>query len=179
MKWFMVPWASAKHKPAAGKRQGERGITLIESVVTLTIVALVSTVIGRLYLDGIKTQLKVETRTELVSSTRRTVFLMEREIREIVKPEHIQVASSSRFKFLKRGTDVVDYKYEEQKLKRNNFPILDGLTTFQFVYERADGVKISTPADSLKYIWNIRATLKVVRQTETATMKTIVHPRNF
>lgn len=161
--------------------RGQGGGTLVESVMTLTLVALMSTLIGRLILTGVRTQERVETRSELLSAARRTVYLMEREIREIVKPEDIQSASSVRLSFLKRGTDdtVYDYNPSNGKLERNDAPILSGITEFSFTYERPDGAPIVTPSDSLIHIWNIHARLTVAHKGERVTMESSVHPRNF
>ncbi len=160
-------------------RPAERGLTLIETIVALTIVAIISTLLGRLFLAGVRTQLKVSTRAELLADTRRAMYMMRREIREIKKPEQILNAEANRFKFLKRGTDLVDYRYENQKLQRNSYAVLSGVTQFQFIFERADGAQITTPADSLLYIWNIRLRLRVTQDGENIKTETSVHPRNF
>jgi len=157
------------------------GFTLVELVVTLAIVSIIAGLLARFLVMGFKTYHIVDKHEELMHEARLTLHFLNHDLRQVRNQNGVVEARSNLFRYWDYNNNQNVYQYQDGELKRNGHVLADGITSFQFKFQAADGHWLQTPvvSDSLAYIWNVAADFTITKGEYSQRYYVFVHPRNY
>ena len=171
-----------------------KGITLIELVMVIVIVGILAGVSSMYIKETIDLWRFLTFRNEVVSGGRMALARMGREIRQIKDSDSIQIAESSRLRFiaLDINGDGADDTLEfyrnatNSELCRifNDSPaggniLAGGITSLTFTYYDESNSPLTTPVSDTTQIYRINIELVIQSGTQTKTLKSQIYPRNL
>lgn len=154
-----------------------RGLTLVELVVTITVMGTVSSFLAMAIFEGSRAYIDLRSRTANVSDAQHALDLLCREIQEIrsATDGDISVSTASSLTFTNEAGNTIAYAYSGGTLTRNGFILLDRLSAFSFAYYKTDGAAAAASTE----IWTVQVSLTVDRNGKFLALRSRVFPRNF
>ena len=167
----------------------QKGVTLIELVITMVLMGIVAVVVANALSTGIQGNLVTDNRKEALDQARVAMERMRREIRNLDnKAVAAVISSATQFCFTNTESTLINYSLQGANIKRKEAglvacPVGEGETlstnidSFLFEYIRANGtVDAAYAAGTTK---RIRITLTAKISGESVQLQTEVWPRNL
>jgi len=163
-----------------GSEHKKKGLTLIEVVITISIVGILVAVSSMYIKETIDLWNFLSFRNEIINQARAGFLRMTREMRQIANNTTVYFANSTRFNFTDMNSNNIDYYLSGNNLMRNTNLLISGLDNLTFTYYDNTGAVISNPRVSPDTdIYRIAITMGIRSGTQTKVLKTQVFPRNL
>jgi len=163
----------------------EKGFTLIEVVIVITIVGIVSVIIGSMLLGVVKAWTFKINRNDILWDGRIVLNRITREIRTVKNNTSVTTASSSQFRFTDAGNKDITYSLSSTNLNRTengtaNLLAAD-VSALTFTYYDATGTSIPTPAvsPSATNIRRVRINLTLTKNGQNVYLQSDASTKNF
>jgi prepilin-type N-terminal cleavage/methylation domain-containing protein len=163
------------------KAKREKGLTLIEMVMTIVIVGILAGG-GMFYIRQVIDLWSFVTfRNEVVYQGRTALARMSRDIRQISNNTSVFYANSTRFRFAGINNASVDYYLSNTDLMRNNDALASGVRNLTLTYYNLTNQPIANPLvnPQATNIRRISIRLNIFSGDQNKTLTTQVWPRNF
>lgn len=143
------------------EKNSNRGFTLIELVITMTIIGIIAYVAAQAITAGTRTYFSTDYRKEALDQARVAMERMTREVRTLRDSSSVITSSSTRFNFTDSGGNNIDFNYANPNITRNGNTLATGISAMTFAYVRNDGTvdAVFSPANT-----------RMIRITITATV---------
>jgi len=135
--------------------------------------------LARILLCGLNLFDCIYERKNVVQSARIGMEMLAADIRRITASSQIISADSTSLSFLDSNSEEVTYSYSEGVLHRNGHNLVDGLSSFSFVYYDDAGNQLSVPVYDVSQIWMIRFGLEGRVNDQLFSFQLSVAPRTF
>jgi Tfp pilus assembly protein PilW len=156
------------------------GLTLVELVVTITLVGIIAGAAAMIIQQGMNAYLAGENRAGAQYQAGVAMERMARELRMIRSRNDIVSMTASDLRFTVAGGAQAGFVWVSPNLSRwngaGNDLLATGITVFSFAYFQQDGV---TAAASSSTVWFIDVALTSQQGDEMQHLRTRVHPRSF
>lgn len=162
-----------------------KGFTLIELVIVITIIGIISGVVGYILLGTVQGWTFKASRNDLLWDGRLAMNRMVREIREIKDSTSVTTADSSQFKFIDMHDTDITYSINSTILNRTeggtSNKIAENVSAIVFTYYSSSGSTITTPlvAPLSTDIRRIKIDLTLTKGGENVYLQSEGVPRNF
>ncbi len=162
-----------------------KGFTLIELVIVITIIGIISGIVGSILIGTIDAWTFRFNRGDLLSNGRLAMNRMVREIREVKNRSKVTTADPSEFSF--ENVDSVDVTYSLSGTDLNRTEnettntLAEDVSNLTFTYFDSDGEPIETPdvAPGATDIRRVRINLTLTKSGENVYLQSESVPRNF
>lgn len=174
------------------KFRTHKGFTLIELVITMTLIGIIAYIVAIALSTGIKAYFTTDFRKEALDQTRIAMERMTREIRNLRDSDDVGASSGTQFCFTDTEGTQINYSYSGSDIKRDTGNCAPGsgatlstnITSFSFSYIRANGTSdagfVDTdPDDPATDTKRIRITFTATISTEPVTLQSEVWPRSL
>lgn len=131
--------------------QFQRGFTLIEVIIVISLSSIVVVVASALLVQGFQAYLTSKDLTHADREAYLAVEYMVRDIQMIPSSSYITTANSNQLIYTDNSGNSISYQMNGTTLERNNQPLADGITTFQLGYYNKNGILTSIKSE-IKYI---------------------------
>lgn len=154
------------------------GFTLIEIVITIVLIAIISSIAAMIILQGVKTYSAEDSRSNMHYQARLAMERMTKEIRQIrsASTADIPTMTATDLRFTNVGGAIVEFTWTTPNLNLLANQLASGITAFTFKYYLVDG---TTPTADKTQMWFVEIILTAQQGTETLQMNSRVHPMNF
>jgi len=166
-------------KDKAYEVKSESGMTLIELVLVMVLVAILSGFISKIIYYEINTYEMIADRKDELQSSRYAFHVMTRDLRQIMRPDSIFHASADSLRFDDIDDIMISYKYQNNEILRNGDLLVDGLSNFYFTYYDDAGNALDVPVTDPTEIRVIELYLSNTVRNQTINSQIKVTPRNF
>ena len=166
-------------KDKAYEVKSESGMTLIELILVMVLVAILSGFISKIIFYEVKTYEMIADRKDELQSSRYAFHVMTRDIRQVLNPESIFHASVDSLRFDDVDTTTISYRYQNSLIHRNSDLLVEGVSDFYFRYFDDAGIALSTPVADPTEIRVIELNLSNTVHSQVINAKVKVTPRNF
>lgn len=163
----------------AGLLYKNKGFSLVELMVVLTLIGIVAGITAKMLLVGAKTFDTVSTRNETLQINRIGIELLIKDLRMIKSSNDIVSADAGRLIFYTVDGEHITYLYSAGELTRNDHLLMNGLSEFQLIYYDNDGTELSVPVTNKSDIWDIKISADATVNESPFHLETKVHPRNI
>ncbi|MBU1998244.1 MAG: prepilin-type N-terminal cleavage/methylation domain-containing protein [Candidatus Omnitrophica bacterium] len=163
------------------KKHRSKGLTLIELVMTMSIVGILVSA-SMLYIKQIIDLWDfMSFRNEIVAPGMMAITRMSREIRQINNSTSVLNANSTRFRFTDVNNVTTDYYFSSLNLMRNNDILASGVSNFTLTYYNLTNQPIANPLINPQAtdIKRIKIRLNMFFGNQNKTLETQVFPRNL
>ncbi|HAZ09750.1 MAG TPA: hypothetical protein DCY56_01400 [Candidatus Omnitrophica bacterium] len=163
----------------------EKGFTLIEVIIVITIVGIVSVIIGSMLLGVVKAWTFKLNRNDILWDGRLAMDRMTREIRTIKNSTSVTTASAAQFRFTDTGNKDITYSLSSTNLNRTengtaNLLAAD-VSALTFTYYNSSDAVIPSPAvsPSATDIRRVRINLTLTKNGENVYLQSDASTKNF
>lgn len=153
-----------------------KGVTLIELIMTITIVGILTAVSSLYIKETIDLWRFLSFRSEAVAQGRTALFRMEREIRQIRDNAAVIAASVSQLRFFDINNVDINFTLSGGDLMRNADILASGASDLTFTYYNSANQAIVNPTTD---IYRIDISVTIQSGGQSKTLKTQVYPRNL
>jgi len=177
------------------RRSREDGFTLVEMVITIVIVGIIGGLAAMIILQGVRAYSDERSRSDVHYQSRLAMERMSREIRMIRGGSEFGAINapgvpglgtitdnpSSAFSFVDMTGTQITYSLAGLTLNRTagaTNVLAQGVTAISFTCFNNAGVQVAPGAASTT-VWTIEIDMTDTQGSETISMRTRVHPRNF
>ena len=163
----------------------KNGFTLIELVVVISVVGIISTIVGSMLLGTIKAWTFKFNRNDILWDSRLAIDRMTREIRTIRNTTSVTTASSSQFRFIDAGNNDITYSMSSTNLNRTENGaanlLAENVSSLVFTYYDTNGNTIAVPTVSpaATNIRRVRINLTLTKNGENVYLRSEASTRNF
>jgi len=160
------------------KSSSKKGFTLIETIVTTTLLAIIAFGIGSFIVTSLQAWVFMSGRESAVGRTRSSINRITAELRRINRPQNILISTDSECQFIDLDINTIDFKQSGTNLLRNNDILATGLASpegLRFTYLDATGEATSTDLD----VRSIRVWLSLTSGTQATTLESSARIRNL
>ena len=163
----------------------KRGFTLVELVIVITIVGIISVVIGSMLLGTVKAWTFKFNRNDSLWDGRIALDRMTREIRAIKNTTSVTTASAAQFRFIDAGNKDITYSMSSTNLNRTENGtanlLAENVSSLAFTYYDTNGNTIATPtvSPSATNIRRIRISLTLTKNGENVYLRSDASTKNF
>ena len=133
------------------ERGRQSGFTLVEMVLSITLLGIVGVLVGSLFVESIKTFSLISDRRGSLEDARIVSEKMKREIELIRDTTDIATFTNSKLKFSLPSEGNITYTLIGTNLKRNSDVLADNVASLGFNYLDLNGDETST-ADNIRRI---------------------------
>ena len=163
----------------------KHGFTLIELIIVITIIAIITGVVGYILLGAVDAWTFKFNRNDLLWDGRLAVNRIVREIRQIKDTTSVTTANASQFRFI--DVDDVDITYSLSSTDLNRTEdgtanvLAEDVSSMGFSYYDSNGDTISTPtvSPSATDIRRVQIDLTLRKSGENVYVQSESTPRNF
>mgnify|MGYP003394064802 CR=1 FL=1 len=162
-----------------------KGFTLIEVIIVITIVGIVSVIIGSMLLGVVKAWTFKINRNDILWDGRIALDRITREIRTVKNNTSVTTASSSQFRFTDAGNKDITYSLSSTNLNRTengtaNLLAAD-VSALTFTYYDTNGNTIATPtvSPSATNIRRVRINLTLTKNGQNIYLQSDASTKNF
>jgi prepilin-type N-terminal cleavage/methylation domain-containing protein len=156
-----------------GAAKKPNGFTLVELVLTISLLGIIVVVSGILMGRGLEAYRLVSARTDSVHQARYALVRLQKELEAL---REVRTASPNRIVFLDSGMREVEFRYEGGLLYRGADILSDRVTSLAMTYYRDNGNETSA-APQVRRI-HLDMTVAADR-AGTLSLRTDIFPRNF
>lgn len=171
----------------------DKGFTLIEMVLSITLLGLVAVTIGMLIYQGTKSYDMLSSQKEIAQQGALAMERLSRELRLVRCTEagssctpsasDILAMTASEVRFVTTDLEGRGFRLDGNTLKARDgsgaldpeYALTDRVTSLTFEYLQDDGSAASTPSE----VWLIDVEMTLSDGTESFPLKARVHPRSF
>lgn len=121
----------------------------------------------------------VSNRKDVLQSSRIGIEILVRDLRAIKSSSDINSASNSQIDFYNLDDENIIFVYNSGVFTRNSNSMIDGLSSFQFIYYDVNDALISSPVADPSTIWKIKYILNATIDAKQFRLESTVIPRNF
>ncbi len=163
----------------------EKGFTLIEVIIVITIVGIVSVIIGSMLLGVVKAWTFKFNRNDILCDGRLAMDRMTREIRTIKDSTSVTTASAAQFRFTDTGNKDITYSLSSTNLNRTENGtanlLAENVSSLAFTYYDANGNTIATPivSPSATNIRRVRINLTLTKNGQNVYLQSDASTKNF
>jgi type II secretory pathway pseudopilin PulG len=156
------------------------GFSLIDLIMTISIVGIISAVIAPILYQGFMSFIWSKDITDVNAQAQLAIERMSREIRGIQPSDIIEYAApnyldANKLKYNLNSNSVEILRNGQNQLLRNSDLLVDRATSLIFTYYKDDW---STQATRASEVWGIRITIVVTGQQASETVQTSVFLRS-
>ena len=168
-----------------GGRVKPKGVTLIELVVTITVVAVLAGGTALCLVQGTNLWSRVTSQTDALGQAHVALDRMQRELAQVRDDASVATANATTFAFTSVGNEAIQYQYaaSDGTLRRNGQLLAGGVSSCAFQYWNVQGQSLSAPLvippATKTDLWRVGVTLTLASGMETVTLSAQVVPRNF
>lgn len=157
-------------------KRKKQGITLIELIVAITLVAIIAAVISFVVNSGLMSWLFMREQKEIMAQTRSALQRMVREIRRTNSTDGIIIFNATEYEFRDIAGQQIEYAKDGADLERNNEVILENLDSsgLSFVYLNKYG-SVEANKDDIR---TIQITLIVQKGDNRVRLRSAASIRN-
>ncbi len=152
-----------------------RGFSLIELVITISILGIVAALSVTPVLESVKQYAEVSARLRLLDEGRLALDVMAREVRQIKSAADVTTFTDTVLLFNKTDGTNVRWEKNGSSLDRNTVSACGYVTAFDFDYLDGSGAAAAT-ADAIRLV---EITLTLSDAGETVQLRTSAAPRNL
>ncbi len=158
-----------------------RGFTLIELVLTLSLLGLVALAAGFVISPALDSWNTTGLRQDAVTTASSALSRMVSEIAEIRDQQAVVEATAGRFQFVDGANQAITYSLNGTQLMRNGALLARGIQALTFSYEGIANNPLANPqvAPAATDIWKVGIQLVCLKEGQTVTIRSRVRPRNF
>lgn len=161
-----------------------KGFTLVELVIVITIVGISAVTIGTILLGTVKAWTFKFNRSDILWDGRLAINRIAREIRTVRDNASVTTASSSQFRFIDAGNVDITYSLSSTNLNRTENGtanlLAENVSSLSFTYYDAVGAVIPSPTVSpVTNIKRVRINLTLIKNGQTFYLQSDSMPRNF
>jgi len=162
-----------------------KGFTLVEVVIVITIVGIVSVIIGSILLGVVKAWTFKFNRNDILWDGRLALDRMTREIREVRNTTSVTTASSSQFRFIDTGNADITYSLSSTNLNRTENGTLnllaENVSSLVFTYYNSSGTVIPVPtvSPSATNIRRVRISFTLTKNGQNVYLRSDSSTENF
>ena len=163
----------------------KNGFTLIELVVVISVVGIISTIVGSILLGAIDAWTFKFNRNDILWDSRLAIDRMTREIRTIRNATSVTTASSSQLRFIDAGNKDITYSMSSTNLNRTENGtvnlLAENVSSLAFTYYDANDAVIPAPAvsPSATDIRRVRINFTFTKNNENVYLRSDASTRNF
>jgi prepilin-type N-terminal cleavage/methylation domain-containing protein len=163
----------------------EKGFTLIEVIIVITIVGIVSVIIGSMLLGVVKAWTFKINRNDILWDGRLAMDRMTREIRTIKDSTSVTTASAAQFRFTDTGNKDITYSLSSTNLNRTENGAANllaaNLSAFTFTYYNSSDAVIPSPtvSPSATDIRRVKINLTLTKNGQDVYLQSDVSTKNF
>jgi len=162
-------------KPLNAHGQRPSGYTLIELVISMTVLSLIGLVSSNLISGSMSIYTRIVPAMEMSYQSDLALRTMKREIRDLSDADAIVTMSSATFAFIDSASNTVTYALTETNLTRNGDLLASDVNSLTFRYWEIDGTVAESPED----VRLIEVDLSMQSGDETWQVRTPIFPRYF
>ncbi|MDH5633388.1 MAG: prepilin-type N-terminal cleavage/methylation domain-containing protein [Gammaproteobacteria bacterium] len=153
--------------------QRQFGFSLMEMVIVITIMGVISALVGSFLSAGFSSYVAGSRANELVGSTAPVVERLKREMREIRSSSDIASWTGTQLNFIDVNGNTISWQIAGNQLLRNTQVMLSGVNVAAFTYLQADGqslpaantdirlISFTVTVSSGDYIQNSQASVRI------------------
>lgn len=156
------------------ERIKQNGFTLVELVLTMTLMGVIVVVAGVLMGRGVDAYRVVATRTELVSQGRLALMRIEKELEAL---RDVVTAQSQRIQFRDADLAMQDFRLVGTTLFRNNAILAENVQNLTFTYYRDNGNETTAPPQVRRI--HLEMTVQGAGGSGSLALRTDIFPKNF
>ncbi len=151
------------------------GYTLVEMVLTISILGIVGMVTAFVLVESMKVYARTGPALDASYHARHATARMTRDIRDMADTSSITTFTSTALTFDDRAGNTLDYDLSEGNLLRNGDLLAKGVTSLAFTYWKSDGTAATVAAD----LYLVEIDLTVQTATQPYRLRVLVFPRNL
>jgi prepilin-type N-terminal cleavage/methylation domain-containing protein len=155
------------------KIKKQNGLTIIEMIVTISIIGVIAVVATGIIHVSTQTYVRIVERSIVMVEGRNVMQKIRSDLQKLA-PDSILTMKKKRLEFVDIDGNAIDYNYTKKGLKRNKVIITKFLQNKPFQYYDKDMAKAKDPAE-LRFI---RVTLSLQWKSETVQIEELVYVRN-
>jgi prepilin-type N-terminal cleavage/methylation domain-containing protein len=165
--------------------RNERGVTLIEMVLSIVLIGVIGIVASNLFLYSTRSVLTGNNVREATQVNRLAMDRMIREIRNVANNTSVTTATATTFAFTDTGGNAVDFTLVGTTLNRAGTALASNVSGLTFTYLDNTGGTIALSPGEPKVsplatdIWWVQIDMTVGTGTDTVQFRSRVHPRIF
>ncbi len=163
----------------------DKGFTLIELVIVISVVGIISVIIGSMLLGTIKAWTFKFNRNDILWDGRLAINRITREIRAVRDTASVTTASAAQFRFIDTNNVDITYSLSSTNLNRTEngtANLLAGnVSSLAFTYYDANENTIAIPSvsPSATNIRRVRINLTLTKNGQNVYLQSDSVPRNF
>lgn len=117
--------------------------------------------------------------TEVMQVTRTALQMISRDLRQIMAPDSINLASADSIRFDDINNFSISYKYLNNSVYRNGDMLINSVDQFQFGYLDANGTPLSSPVTNRSLINSISVSVTASVNGKSVHLNARIQPRTF
>lgn len=167
---------------------GNRGFTLVETIISIVVFGIISVLLVRVFVTGAKVYENIINSKEIQDNLYLAQRRFSNDVFGVRDSQHLLIADNSKFKFVDSRLDTIQYRYSSGNLFRqensaSEYTVAQYLTdsTTFYYYTNTDSIINENPlsSSSLLSIWRVRLDLYSEKGTQTMKIQTGYFPRNL
>ncbi len=159
--------------------RSESGLSLIELIVSITITAIISLVIGQMLSSGAAAYSFVIERKDAMQTSRLALMRIKKELRQIASKDSLIAATGDSIRFYRQGGTLITLTKNGTKLNLNNQTLADHISMFQLSYYNDQRNLLTIPIANLYDIHQIKVELRASVNGNDIYLFNEIKPRNF
>src|SRR5687768_378727 len=112
----------------------EGGFTLIELVMTMTIMGMISIMVGRMVISGVNLFNTAQSVSAMDWHATLALDMLKNDIHQIRSADDIGTVALTEFSFVNQAGNTIQYRLSGASLLRNNITLATGIQEFQIYY---------------------------------------------
>ncbi|KAA3618078.1 MAG: hypothetical protein DWQ05_08525 [Calditrichaeota bacterium] len=170
-------------KPKTGSRpfppRSENGVSLIELIVTITVTAIISIIIGQMLSSGARAYSFVIERKAGMQTSRLALLRVKKELRQIASKDSLIAATTDSIRFYKQGGGLISIAKTSSNLNLNGQLLADNVSLFRLSYFNDQRTLLTMPIANLYDIHQIKFELRTTVNGNSIYLFNEIKPRNF
>lgn len=170
---------SCKAAPPQASFARQRAYSLLELILVITMLGIIAGVLASMLLWGVNMFSFVSDRMDMVQTSRISMKILDKSLRDLQGTNDIVSASSTELNFFNPDSEHIVFSYANGVLSKNGQSMVEGLSAFLFTYFKMAGDTIATPVADPSEIWKIRFTMRATVNNKPVRLESSVIPRRF
>ncbi len=159
----------------------QKGFSLIEMILVILVMTGVMVGSAAIFKPILDTWAIAQAQSETSDTVGYALERMKHEISQVRDRGTVIAATASQFRFRDNDDRDINYNISGANFMRDGQVLVRNIQSATFTYYGQDNAAIASPAvsPSSTNIWAIKISVSVLKNGQTKTMETIIHPRNF